>query len=218
MQQLDGTFGAARGGGYNGSTWLTDYPYKRGTDENIRTWGQLGFDCSWINKPIHPCGQTPKANIQDVFQNLAMRGSDQWVEGMRTFANYATLNRTIATWSSQVRNTAISDPLSICVASPEVLVANDTSLKVLDVQGFNGVAFVSRTLETVRSRSYPLINSIFFYANKEPGQHMEPKAYEFLRFILSQEGQQEVQHEGRYLPLPGSLVATMRNKLEPNST
>lgn len=36
MDQLDGVFGAARGGGYNGSIWLTHYPYRRGPEKNIR--------------------------------------------------------------------------------------------------------------------------------------------------------------------------------------
>ncbi|RLL96041.1 hypothetical protein CFD26_105955 [Aspergillus turcosus] len=215
MQQLDGVFGAARNGGYNRSTWLTDYPYKRGPEENIRTWGQLGLTGSWLNQPIHPCGQSPRANVQDVFQNLVMRGSDQWVEGFRAFANYATTGRQIASWSSQVAAAAESDPLSICVGSPLVL---GPHVKELAVQGFDGGPFVNRTLETVRDRSYPLINEIFFYANKEPGKAMDPKVYEFLRFILSQEGQEEVQHEGRYTPLTASVVKTMRARLEPASS
>lgn len=215
MQQLDGVFGAARNGGYNRSTWLTSYPYKRGPEENIRTWGQLGLTGAWLNSPIRPCGQTPRANIQDVFQNLVLRGSDQWVEGYRAFANYATTELNIASWSSQVRAAAESDPLSICVASPLVLGSN---LKELTVQGFDGGPFVNRTLETVRNRTYPLINEIYFYANKESGKALDPKVYEFLRFILSQEGQEEVQHEGRYTPLIASVVKTMRARLEPDSS
>jgi len=212
MNQLDGVFGGARNGGYDGSTWRNEYPYKRGPEDNIRTWGQLGLTGEWANKPIHPCGQSPRANIQVVFQNLVLRGSDQWVEGYRAFANYATPEGTINSWSKQVKEAAENDPLSMCIASPLTLGPN---LRELKVQGFDGGAYVERTLETVRDRSYPLINEIFFYANKAPGKRMEPKVEEFLRFVLSRQGQEQIQREGRYTPLTAEVVKAQLAKLEP---
>jgi phosphate transport system substrate-binding protein len=214
MKQLDGVFGTARNGGYEGSVYRNDYPFKRGADENIRTWGQLGATGEWADKPIHPCGQSPRANIQVVFQNLVLRGSDQWVEGYQAFANYATPEGTIASWSKQVLDFAENDPLAICIASPLVLGPN---LKELAVQGFSGGPFVKRTLESTRDRSYPLINEIFFYANKAPGQPMEPKVEEFLRFILSRQGQDQIQREGRYVPLTAEVVKAQLAKLEPSA-
>jgi len=214
MKQLDGVFGGARLGGYDRSTWRTDYPYARGAEENIRTWGQLGLTGEWADRPIHPCGQSPRANIQTVFQNLVLRGSDQWVEGYRAYANYATPDGKINSWSKQVLAAAESDPLSMCIASPLALGAN---LKELAIQGFNGGPYVKRTLESVRDRSYPLINEIFFYANKAPGRAMDPKVEEFLHFVLSQEGQQEIQREGRYTPLTAEVVRAQLAKLEPGA-
>ena len=211
MKQLDGVFGTARLGGYDGSVWRTDYPYKRGPEENIRTWGQLGLTGEWANKPIHPCGQSPRANIQTVFQNLVLRGSDQWVEGYRAYANHATPEGTINPWSKQVQKAAEEDPLSICIASP---LTGASNLRELAVQGFDGGPYVTRTLETVRDRSYPLTNQIFFFAEKAPGKAMDPKVEEFLRFVLSQEGQGEIQHEGRYTPLTGAMVKEELAKLE----
>jgi phosphate transport system substrate-binding protein len=211
MKQLDGVFGTARNGGYDGSVYRNDYPFKRGPEENIRTWGQLGLTGEWANKPIHPCGQSPRANIQVVFQNLVLRGSDQWVEGYQAFANYATPEGTINSWSKQVLTYAESDPLAICIASPLAL---GPKLKELAVQGFDGGPFVKRTLESVRDRSYPLINEIFFYANKAPGQRMDPKVEEFLRFVLSQQGQEQIQREGRYTPLTAPVVKAQLAKLE----
>lgn len=212
MQQLDGVFGGARLGGYDGSVWRTDPPYRRGEEQNIRTWGQLGLTGEWADKRIHPCGQSPRANIQVVFQNLVLRGSDQWVEGYRAFANYATPEGKIAPWSHQVRDEILRDPQAICIASP--LSVPEKGTRELAVQGFDGGPFVKRTLESVRDRSYPLINEIFFYADKAPGKPMDPKVEEFLRFVLSQEGQQQIQREGRYLPLTADVVKAQLAKLE----
>lgn len=220
MEQLDGVFGAARGGGYvNGTTWMTSYPYKRGPEQNIRHWGQLGLTGEWADKPIHPCGQQIQANIQYVFQNLVLYGSNQWVEGMRTFGNYGTGpkgDQRIAQWYEQVRQSAIVDPYSICIAAPQVM-ENTTELRELEIQAIGGGPFVPRTLETIQSREYPLINSIFFFGNKKHGEKMEAKSYEFLRFILSKDGQKEVQREGRYLPLTADIVKEGLAKLEPDA-
>lgn len=211
MKQLDGVFGTARLGGYDGSVWRTDYPYRRGPEENIRTWGQLGLTGEWADKPIHPCGQSPRANIQVVFQNLVLRGSGQWVEGYRAFANYATPEKKIAPWSLQVMNEVRNDPQAICIGSPLTM---GPGMRELAVQGFDGGPYVQRTLESVRDRSYPLINEIFFYVNKPPGKPLDPKVEEFVRFVLSQQGQAQVQREGRYLPLPGDVVREQLKKLD----
>ena len=214
MKQLDGVFGAARLGGYDGSVWRSDYPYRRGADENIRTWGQLGLTGEWANKPIHPCGQSPRANVQTVFSEKVLRGSDQWVDGYRAFANYATEEGKIYAWSLQVRHALEADPLSLCIASPLTI---DANVRELTVQPYEGGAYVQRTLETVRNRTYPLINEVYFFANKAPGKALDPKVEEFLRFILSREGQFEVEREGRYTPLTADVVNAQLAKLLPDA-
>src|SRR5215469_1823541 len=54
MEQLDGIFGAARSGGWVGTSWNPQFA--RGPEENIRTWGQLGLTGEWADKPIHVYG------------------------------------------------------------------------------------------------------------------------------------------------------------------
>jgi phosphate transport system substrate-binding protein len=211
MKQLDGVFGTARLGGYDGSVWRTDYPYRRGAEENIRTWGQLGLIGEWANKPIHPCGQTPRANIQVVFSNMVLRGSEQWVEGYRAYANHATPDGKINPWSLQVKHAVETDHYSLCIVSP---LSMSPDLKELAVQPYNGGPYAKRALETVRDRSYPLYNEVFFYLNRAPGKPIDPKVEEFLRFVLSQEGQEQVQREGRYLPLKGEVVKEQLAKLD----
>lgn len=84
----------------------------------------------------------------------------------------------------------------------------------LAVQAYDGGPYVPRTLETVRDMSYPLAMQYYVYINKEQGKPLEPKADEFLRYILSQEGQNEVQRQGRYLPLTAEMVSAQLKKLE----
>jgi phosphate transport system substrate-binding protein len=43
---------------------------------------------------------------------------------------------------------------------------------------------------------------------------MNPAVVEFLRFVLSQEGQMQVMRDGKYLPLTAEVVNAQLKKLE----
>jgi phosphate transport system substrate-binding protein len=211
MKQLDGVFGGARLGGYVGSVWHTEYPYSRGAEENIRTWGQLGLTGDWTDKHIHPGGQTLRGNATTGFSNVILRGSDQFAEGYQAYANYITPDGKVNSWSLQARRAIAKDKYAMYYVSPASL---GPELKELAIQSLEGGPYVKRTLESVHDRSYPLFNQYYFYFNKAPGQAVDPKVDEFLRFILSQEGQDCVQREGRYLPLTSAVAQQQLKKLE----
>lgn len=211
VKQLDGVFGAARNGGYVGSVWHTEYPYARGADENIRTWGQLGLTGEWADKPIHTGGQSLRGNQTTQFSDIVTRGSDQFAEGYQAFANYITADGKINTWSIQARHAIEHDKYAMFYVSPMTL---SPAMKELAIQAYDGGPYVKRTLETVHDRTYPFYGQYFFYLNRTPGQPVDPKVDEFLHYILSQEGQDCVQREGRYIPLTGTIVAEQLRKLD----
>ena len=211
VKQLDGVFGCARLGGYAGSVWHTEYPYSRPAEENIRTWDQLGLTDEWAGRPIHVGGQNLSAGAMLQFSNEVLMGSLQFADGYQAYTNYITPDGKINSWSLQVRRAVARDKYSIFYASPSTMSAD---MKELAIQARESGPFVPRTLETVRDNSYPLTHHAFFYINREPGQPVDPKVDEFLNFILSQEGQDCVQHEGRYLPLTGAIVREQLKKIE----
>ena len=43
---------------------------------------------------------------------------------------------------------------------------------------------------------------------------VDPKVREYLRYVLSRQGQQAVAHEGIYLPLPPAVASEQRMKLD----
>jgi len=47
----------------------------------------------------------------------------------------------------------------------------------------------------------------------KPGTEMDPKVKEFLRYVLSQEGQAEVMKDGKYLPLTAEVAREQLEKL-----
>jgi phosphate transport system substrate-binding protein len=88
------------------------------------------------------------------------------------------------------------------------------ALKVLPLAESDAGPYVPYTLETVHDRTYLLYDRIYAYADHVPGKPMDPKVLEFLRFVLSREGQAEVMRDGKYLPLTAEVVAAQLKKLE----
>ena len=79
--------------------------------------------------------------------------------------------------------------------------------------------YVSLTRETVTDRTYPLsrLAYIYFAPDKPNGAiadpAVDPKVEEFLTYILSKQGQQQVVREGDYLPLTPDVVAAQLKEL-----
>jgi phosphate transport system substrate-binding protein len=62
------------------------------------------------------------------------------------------------------------------------------------------------TFQEVVDQKYPLSRVIYIYLNRKPGEPLDPKVREFLKFVLSEQGQQDVAKEGVFLPLTPKIV------------
>jgi phosphate transport system substrate-binding protein len=211
VKQLDGVFGTARNGGYQGAVWHTEYPYSRDAKDNIRTWGQLGLTGAWAAKPIHTCGQNLLSGAMYQFSDEVVGGSMQFVEGLKTYTNYMTTGGKVYTWSQQVQDVVDLDPQMICYVSPLALTRG---MKVLAIQARAGGPYVPRSLETVRDNTYPLSHHVYFFFDREKGRPVDPRIEEFVRFVLSRQGQAEIEREGRFLPLTAPMVQEQLKELQ----
>jgi phosphate transport system substrate-binding protein len=83
----------------------------------------------------------------------------------------------------------------------------DAPVKVLAV-GPSGGAVVAPSYENVATATYPLSRLIYFNTNKAPGKPLDPAVNEFLRFVLSRQGQAIVQKQNVYMPLRAAQAET----------
>ena len=67
--------------------------------------------------------------------------------------------------------------------------------------------------ENVLSGDYPLSRFLVVYINKNPTQKMDPLRFEFIKFILSREGQ-EVNIKDGYYPITSAIVEDELNKVK----
>jgi phosphate transport system substrate-binding protein len=73
---------------------------------------------------------------------------------------------------------------------------------------------VAPTKENIQNRTYPLTRVVYAFLNRAPGKPVDPKVEDFLRYILSREGQRDVISEGAYLPLPQHIVAEQLRRIQ----
>ena len=207
FEQLDGIFGGARTGGWKGQTW--DPSVARGKDKNIRTWGQLGLTGEWADKPINIYGYTPQFHFPDEFSKKVLGGSTKYNENIREYVNSARADGTLALAGDLLMEDLARDPYGIAFTG---IPHQKPGTKGIAVSSAANGPFVPLTLETTQNRTYPLIRDVYAYVHS--GEKLTPEVKEFLRFILSRQGQELVQKDGKYLPLTAETVREQLAKLD----
>jgi len=210
MKQLDGIFGAERTGGWKGLEW--NQSIARGPESNIRTWGQLGLTGEWADKPIHVYGYNLKFHFVDEFDKKVFKGGDKWTESLREYANRAKPDGSGLLTAAEIFMPELSkDPYGIAYTGIPYLTPET---KVVALATHDGGPYVELSLDNVQNRTYPLIRDVYFYLNRRKGEPLDPRLKEFLRYILSRQGQEAVEQDGKFLPLTAEAAREQLKKLE----
>jgi len=218
MDQLERTFGSERSGGWdlvNNVDWLYTAKYARRAETNIRQWGQLGLAGEFAGKEIQTFGYCSPGFAVSVERSL-FHWSHKW---NGNFMEYVESKQTTA--DADGAKVASERPLEALVHNKYAIgiaalmhAKNYPHLKVLAVSPRGGGPAVALTPDNVANRRYPLIRDAFFYVNKPPGGKLDPRAREFMRFVLSREGQEIIAKVGYYYPLKADYLKEQLKKLD----
>jgi phosphate transport system substrate-binding protein len=188
---------------------------RRGRVEPITRWGQLGLSGEWARKPVHAYGLDPDTGTaQHVRTRVLLEGAWSANATLPPGAPTEMYAGSGGHAADALVKALSTDPYAIGIAGfrnvgPEV--------KALGVSE-DGVHFFRGNRETTRTREYPLSRSVYAFVREAPGTTWNPIVREFMRFVLSRQGQQAVDREGEYLPLPPSIVDAELTRLEDMSS
>lgn len=87
------------------------------------------------------------------------------------------------------------------------------NLKAIAVAPRNSDEYIFPSKKTSQDMTYPLARSLYFLVKQDSEGKVDPRLREFMRFILSREGQEVVANSGDYLPLPADVVQKQLEKL-----
>ena len=160
------------------------------------TWGELGAMGEWSNLPIGLYGMQAGTALAYEMQSRTLAGAD-FAPALRGFAQ-----------SSDVAEQVGHDPRGIGFAAA---MRTTPQLRALPIAAADGAPPFAPTVDNVMAGRYPLDRYLLVYA-KPP---LSPFAREFLRLVLSREGQQAVADTPQgYLPLSAAEVAHELAKLD----
>ncbi len=214
LDQIDGIFCAQRTGGWNGTQWST--AAARGAEKNIRTWGQLGLTGEWADKPIHPHGSdVTLSNWADLIEREACHGGKKWnpalVEGPRADIGLKAHGKTR---DQEIIEGVQNDPLAIGFMFQRVINKAHSDVRVLPLARTAAGPFITPSAQTFFDGSYPMHNGPYLYLNRRPGQPLSTRDKEFVRFVLSREGQQIVADSRIFIPLNAEQIRAELKKLD----
>ena len=183
LQQVDAIFSKTRAGGY---------------PKDIRTWGDLGLTGSWANQPISLYGRNSASGTYGYFKKHALFRGD-YKDTVKEQPGSASVVQGVSEDRHGIGYSGIGYITS--------------GVRAVPLARKPGAPFAEANMENVIRGKYPLARFLYIYINKEPGKPLTPLVREFLKFVLSKEGQEIVIKDG-YLPLPYKVVKEELAKLE----
>jgi phosphate transport system substrate-binding protein len=169
----------------------------------ITKWGDLGLTGEWADKPVKLYGIKPWNGFEEFVRQRVLSVGEQRGE-----------------WRDDVNFEKTVFPVAKKVADDHTgigytgLAYIDAGVKVLPVVERSGGPVLAPTYENVALGIYPLSRLTFFNTNKAPGKLLDPALEEFVRFILSREGQQVVLDQASYIPLRENQARSSRALLD----
>jgi phosphate transport system substrate-binding protein len=161
---------------------------KKGGDD-ITDWAQLGLD-AWKGRALSLFGRNSASGTYGFFQEHALAKGD--------------FKPTVKEQpgSSAVVQGIGADPYAIGYSG---IGYKTSGVRALPIAGDDGEFYEANYTNSLDG-NYPLARFLVVYVNKKPGQPLDALTLEFLKFVLSKDGQMIVEKDG-YYPVPAEVAA-----------
>jgi phosphate transport system substrate-binding protein len=167
---------------------------------DITHWGQVGLKEAWSLRAIHPYG-TPEHTGFGAYMQKHQVGGLPFGPGLEPYSNTADILKRVS-----------EDPAGIGIAATGRVTPQ---LKIVAIAGKDGDSYSSGTAEDVVAGKYPYGRYLYFYVRREPKQPIDPFVKEYMRLVLSADGQKIIASEpDGYLPLNAREAAKELAKLD----
>ena len=159
-----------------------------GGEKDIKTWGDLGLTGEWAAKPIQLFGRNSVSGTYGYFKEEALCKGD-YKANVNEQPGSASVVQSISSTLNSIGYSGIGYKTSSVRAVP---------------LSKGGEAFEASE-ENALAGKFPLARFFYVYVNKAPNKPLSPLDTEFLKLVLSKQGQEIVVKDG-YIPLPKKVV------------
>jgi phosphate transport system substrate-binding protein len=167
-----------------------------GYDKDIKTWGDLGLTGEWANKPLQLFGRNSVSGTYGYFKEEALCKGD-FKSNVNEQPGSASVVQSISSTLNAIGYSGIGYRTS--------------SVRAVPLSKKGGEAFEASE-ENALAGKFPLARFFYVYVNKAPNQPLSPLDAEFIKLVLSKQGQDVVMKDG-YIPLPSKVAEKAMKEL-----
>ena len=167
-----------------------------GNDKDIKTWGDLGLTGEWANKPLQLFGRNSVSGAYGYFKEEALCKGD-FKSNVNEQPGSASVVQSISSTLNAIGYSGIGYRTS--------------SVRAVPLSKKGGEAFEASE-ENALAGKFPLARFFYVYVNKAPNQPLSPLDAEFIKLVLSKQGQDVVMKDG-YIPLPSKVAEKAMKEL-----
>ncbi|MDY0248492.1 MAG: phosphate ABC transporter substrate-binding protein PstS family protein [Pseudomonas sp.] len=168
------------------------------TGADITRWGDLGLTDAWADRPIQLYGRNSVSGTYGYFKDNALCKGD-FKNNVNEQPGSASVVQSVSSSLNAIGYSGIGYRTS--------------SVRAVPLAAKAGEPFIEATPEQAASGVFPLSRYLYVYVNKRPNQALAPLDREFVKLMLSKQGQEVVNRDG-YVPLPATVINKLYKDLE----
>jgi phosphate transport system substrate-binding protein len=157
--------------------------------KSISTWGDAGLTGEWATKPIALYGRNDISGTHEFFRTVALFGGDFKPEVKQQVGSEAV-----------VENVA-KDKFAIGYSG---IGYKTDGVRTVPLSVTFGRQCYDTSAEATYSGNYPIARFLYIYFNKKPNEALDPLRGEFIKYVLSKDGQALTEKSGFY-PLTNDM-------------
>lgn len=170
---------------------------KSGYKSDIASWGEAGLEGDWASQPISIYGRNAASGTYGFFKEHVM-GNGDFKDTVKEQPG-----------SSNVVQGVAGDIYGIGYSGIGYKTADVNAVPLAPAEG---EPFVEANGDNAYSGEYPLTRSLYLYVNYNPNAKIDPLRREFIKFILSKQGQEVVAKDG-YFPITADMAKEVLDAL-----
>jgi phosphate transport system substrate-binding protein len=172
--------------------------HKCNNKDAINRWSDVGVKKLWATKAIQIFGRNSVSGTYSYFKKKALCKGN-YKTSLQEKPGSAAVVEAVANTLNGVGYSGIG--------------YKTDGVRIVPLSKKAGEDYVPATTEAIETGKYPLARYLYLYVNKKPGQPLPTLEAEFIKFVLSRQGQQIVIKDG-YIPLPNTIVNQSLAKLK----
>jgi phosphate transport system substrate-binding protein len=169
---------------------------KLGHPEDLANWGQLGLEGDWKTLPISLYGRNAASGTYGFFKEHTL-GKGDYKDSVKEQPGSSAVVQGVASDKGGIGYSGIGYKTADVRAVP-LASAEGKMIEATPVNAYTG--------------EYPLSRFLLVYVNFKPDSQLDPLRREFIRYVFSKQGQQDVVKDG-YFPVTADIARDTLKKV-----